>query len=69
LAFPPAGLLRAKGQVLFSDGSRSLFDWVDGRLDWHEPLDSIPGTHIVLIGRGLDAEAARSGLDALLLRH
>jgi G3E family GTPase len=69
LAFPPAGLFRAKGQLLFIDGSRRLFDWVDGRLDWHEPLDSIPGTHIVLIGRSLDAESARAGLDALLLRQ
>jgi G3E family GTPase len=68
LAAPPTGLLRAKGQLLFADGSRRFFDWVDGRLDWHDPLDSIPGTHIILIGRNLNAKKARSELDSLLIQ-
>jgi len=65
---PPTGLLRAKGQILFADGSSRFFDWVDGQLDWHEPLDSIEGTYLVLIGSDLDADAAQKQLDSLLSR-
>ena len=65
---PPTGLLRAKGQVLFADGSRHFFDWVDGQFDWHAPLDSIEGNYLILIGNGLDADMAQKRLDSLLLR-
>lgn len=63
---PPTGLLRAKGQVLFTDGSRRFFDWVDGQLDWRDPLDSIEGTYVILIGSGLDADETQRRLDSLL---
>lgn len=59
LAGLPAGVLRAKGQVLTTDGPRWV-DLVDGRVDWREAPAGSRDTRVVLIGRGFDREALRA---------
>ncbi|MDR1295814.1 MAG: GTP-binding protein [Deltaproteobacteria bacterium] len=55
---------RVKGQIQFP-GEKRYFDYVRGRVAWLPPLDDVPGTSLVFIGREFDAEALERQLSGL----
>lgn len=68
LATLPETILRAKGQICFSETGKAYLDYVAGQTVWSEPPQGLHGTCLVFIGAGFEEDWLKRSLDEMQVK-